>query len=412
MSAATTPRPARVLYVVSLFPCWSETFIVREIAALIAAGVDVRILSLKRPSEKMVQPDAAALMGRALHPRPGARGWPAIIAAGLANIRVVAAAKLRIIGGLWRHPTLALKSLFALARGLEHLTEIRAFDPQFIHAHWATYPSTVAATLAKILGRPYGFTCHAHDIFVDDHLLRWKIETAALPVTISRYNGDWLSTHITPQAHERLKIVHCGADLKMFPYRREDRADDLLIGVGRLDPIKGFDVLIEALAILAKEGRQFRCKLIGEGPQRAQLESAIARLGLAAHVELLGARPQVEVRELLYAATAFVLPCVIAADGNRDGIPVALMEAMAAGTPVISSKVSGIPELIEDEREGLLIDERDTDALAAALRRMLDETDLRERCAFAARAKVEREFDAVREGDKLLQLMGEVVDAG
>ncbi|MEO8459693.1 MAG: glycosyltransferase [Dokdonella sp.] len=412
MSAAAKPRPARVLYVVSLFPCWSETFIVREIAALIKAGVDVRILSLKRPSEKMVQPDAAALMNRALHPRPGVRGWPAIIVAGLANIRIVAAAKLRIVGSLWRHPALALKSLFALARGLEHLSQIRAFDPQFIHAHWATYPSTVAATLARILGRPYGFTCHAHDIFVDDHLLRWKIETAALPVTISRYNVDWLTAHTTPQARERLHVVHCGADLKMFPYRRAGRADDLLIGVGRLDPIKGFDVLIEALAMLAKEGRTFRCKLIGEGAQRAQLESSIARHDLAARIELLGARPQAEVRELLYAATAFVLPCVIAADGNRDGIPVALMEAMAAGTPVISARVSGIPELIEDGCEGLLIAERDVAALAVALRRVLDEDDLRERCAFAARAKVEREFDAEREGEKLLQLMGEVFNAG
>jgi colanic acid/amylovoran biosynthesis glycosyltransferase len=398
-------RPPRLLYVVSLFPCWSETFIVREIAALIAAGADVRILSLKPPSEKLVHPEAERLLPRVRHPlSPG----PAALrraAALLAHPRALSSLALALGRALAWHPIELAKSLEAVARAVEQLAWVREFDPDVIHAHWASYPSTAALALGRLLGKPFGFTCHAHDIFVHDHLLREKIESAAVPVTISRYNVDWLAEQVTARARERLTVIHCGVDLPTLPFQQDEgREQDLIVTVGRLDPIKGFDILIDALAELKGRGRRFRCQIIGEGPLRSELQTRIDRQGLSRLVELVGARPQSEVRAALCAATVFTLPSLIAPSGDRDGIPVSLMEAMAAGAPVVSTRVSGIPELIEDEREGLLVAPQDSPALAEALARLLDDAALRRRLAVAARAKIEREFDAAREANKLLEL--------
>ena len=396
--------PLRVLYVVSLFPCWSETFIAREIAALVAAGVDVRILSLKPPAETLVQADAALLLPRAQHPCTGLGGSLQALAAILRRPWLTAGAAVRIGWRLRRQPVALAKSLAALARGLAALGWIERFAPQFVHAHWGTYPSTVAMTLARALGVPFGFTAHAHDIFVDDHLLKEKIERARLPLTISRYNIDWLARTVTPSARERLHVVHCGVDLAASRYRREERAGDLLVAVGRLDPIKGFDVLVEALALLDARGTRFRCRIIGEGPERGALVARIRRHGLADRIDICGAQPQEAVQAALHEAALFVLPCVVAADGNRDGIPVAMMEAMAAGAPVVSTRVSGIPELV-GEGEGVLVAPNDASALADALAGLLADPARRERIALAARRKVEREFDARREALRLLGLL-------
>ena len=400
----------RVVYVVSLFPCWSETFIVREITTLIASGVDVMIVSLKPPSEKMVQPDAEALMPRAVHPLPAGKAVFAWLGAAFAHFGTLASCTGAIVARLWREPKAMAKSLVTLARATEQLGRIRKFDPDIIHAHWGTYPSTAAWALAKMLKKPFGFTCHAHDIFIDNQLLKEKIEGAAVPVTISNYNVDWLMRHATPVARARLNVVHCGVDLGALPFRREGREQGLIVAVGRLDPIKGFDVLIGALAELKKAGRMFRCRIIGEGEKRAELEAMISREGLGANVELVGARPQAEVRAALYAAHVFALPSVVAPDGNRDGIPVALMEAMAAGTPSVSTFVSGIPELIEPDRSGLLVPPGNVAALANALARLLDDAALCDALATEARRKVEREFDAEREAKKLLALFEGALD--
>jgi colanic acid/amylovoran biosynthesis glycosyltransferase len=397
-------RPPRLLYVVSLFPCWSETFIVREVAALLAAGADVRILSLKAPAESLVHPEAEQLLSRVRHPLTPERALRRRAAALLAHPRQLSSLTLALTRALARRPVELVKSLEAVARAVEQLDWVREFDPDVIHAHWATYPSTAALALGRLVGKPFGFTSHAHDIFLHDHLLREKIESAAVPVTVSRYNVAWLADHVTTRAGDRLSVIHCGVDLAKLPFRDDEREEDLIVTVGRLDPIKGFDVLIDALADLNERGRRFRCQIIGEGALRRELQARIDRQRLSPLVELVGARPQAEVRAALGRATVFALPSQIAASGDRDGIPVSLMEAMAAGAPLVSTRVSGIPELIEDEREGLLVPPQDPRQLARALARLFDDAALRRRLALAARAKIERDFDAAAEANKLLEL--------
>ena len=406
------PALQRAVYIVSLFPSWSETFIVREVGTLIDSGVDVRIISLKRPSQDLVQSDAAVLLDRVRHPGTVLHSLGGTLAILARNPRSVVGSFATVIAQLWRQPVVLLKSLFALLRGLEQAAWLREFDPQVIHSHWATYPSTAAWALGRALDKPFSFTCHAHDIFVEHQMLARKIEDAALAVTISRYNVEWLRTHATPLAEHKLKVVHCGVDLDKTSWQPGGREPHSLLAVGRLDPVKGFASLIQALALLHKRGLPFDCRIVGSGPLEAELRRLADDLGVSNRIEFSGAQPQAMVRAWMNSATLFVLPSEVAADGNRDGIPVALMEAMASGCPVISTRVSGIPELIEDDLQGLLVDEREPVALADALQRLLEDASLRERLALAARRHVEREFDARTEATRLRGFMEQLVDVG
>ncbi len=395
----------RIVYVVSLFPSLSETFIVREINALIERGVDVRIISLKKPSKDLLQTDSAALLDRVRHPQPLAGAlrdsWQAL----RLNPRAVLRALALILADSWRRPDVAVKSVVTLFRALQHVPWLQRFDPQLLHAHWATYPSTAAWALGCVLGRPFSFTCHAHDIFIEKQLLARKIRESALAVTISRHNVDWLCTHATPMAQDKLKVIHCGVDMQRAPWQMLHRDVRMMLAVGRLDPVKGFETLIDAVALLQARGIELNCRLVGSGPLDPMLRRRAMERGVASRIEFTGAQTQERIRDWMGTATMFVLPSQVAADGNRDGIPVALMEAMAAGCPVVSTRVSGIPELIEDDEHGVLVEQRDPVALADAIARLLESDELRQRLATGARARVESQFDARKEAGRLHELM-------
>ncbi|MDN5781853.1 MAG: glycosyltransferase [Luteimonas sp.] len=394
-----------MVYVVSLFPCWSETFIVREINALIESGVDVRVLSLKPATEALVHDDAAALLDRVRHPGNGLKAVGSQLRGMLRHPWILLHALANVIADGWRTPRTAAKSVAALLRGMEHVDWLRDFRPDFIHAHWATYPSTVAWALGRMLGRPFGFTCHAHDIFVERQMLTRKIEEASLAVTISRYNIDWLAANVTSCAAERLRLVHCGVDLSTFPWHDEGREPNTILAVGRLDPVKGFETLIDALAALHAGGIEFRCRLVGAGPLDATLRERARNHGIGALVEFTGARSQDDVRTWMRTSTVFAMPSRIGDDGDRDGIPVALMEAMASGCAAVGTRVSGIPELISDGIDGLLVEPRDPVALARALQRLLRDGTLRRRLSIRARERIERDFDSRKEAARLHLLM-------
>lgn len=403
--AATGTQPLRVLYVVSLFPCWSETFIVREILGLLKQGVDIRIVSLKAACEPLVQPDARALLDRVRY-APGTLASLHIVLPQLLLHPWQSAGELwPLCRSLWRRPAELAKSVVSWWRTLAIMPQVRDFAPDHIHAHWATYPSTAARIFANRLGRPWSFTGHAHDIFIHDQDLSNKLCQADFSVTISEYNRRQLSRRMPAQLHERLAVVHCGVVTEDLPFNATGHAPRQIIAVGRLDPIKGFRYLIEACALLHRQGVEFQCELIGDGPLRAELQAAINQAGLGAHVHLLGALPQEEVRSRIAKATVFALPSVQLADGNADGIPVALMETMASGTVAVSTRVSGIPELIQDDENGLLVEPGRADQLADAIRRLLDDPALRARLALAARQRIVEDFEADIEAGKLLARM-------
>ncbi len=407
------PEPAmahayKALYVVSLFPCWSETFIVREIQGLMERGADVRIVSLRHPSEALVQSDARGLLDRVSYPPTG----PASAASALRELARAPGVHLRILAALAirlaRRPEALAKSLVAWWRTLSLVPRVREVAPDWIHAHWATYPSTSALVLSRALGVPFSFTAHAHDIFVEDHLLREKLAAARFTVTISEFNRDLLARRYGPQSVDRVRVIHCGVRPGELPWRPSgERAPGRLLAVGRLDEIKGFPVLVDACAKLQEAGVAFSLEIVGEGELRASLEERIRALGLGERVRLSGALPQEEVRARLYRASVFVMPSVVASDGNMDGIPVALMEAMAVGIPVVTTRVSGIPEIVTDGSSGRLVSPGDAQGLADAIRGLLDDPDAGRRLATGARETVERHFDATREASRLHGLVSQ-----
>lgn len=400
----------KVVYVVSMFPSWPETFILREIKTLLNDGVDVRIVSMRHSSDKLVQTDAHDLLSRVHYPSPWFSSLVSVLRELLSQPVRTARVPIGIVLQQWRRPAVMLKGLVTWYRAIGLLKDVEVFDPDHIHAHWATYASTGAMILAGHLGKSFSFTAHAHDIFTEDQLMNEKLRAAAFVATISRYNRKYLRARYPAAEEANIEIVHCGVPGRERPDVAGPadllaRQAPLILSVGRHDEVKGFPTLLKACRLLRDQGMEFRCEIVGDGPLRKSLEREIQELNLEDYVHLVGARPFQEVERKLERADVFVLPSQKAPSGNMDGIPVALMEAMASGTPVISTRISGIPELVENGHTGLLVPPADPVALARSLRRMLEEPALRARCIEGARLKVSREFNAENEARKLLNLI-------
>ena len=398
--------PSRILYFVSQFPCISETFIVNEIQGMIDAGVDIRILSLKAADLNIVHPAAKNLLDRVIYPLPPlqslAQGVQSILQSPLSNIKLA----LQIFSAFWKNPIVLLKTFIAYWRALALLKTISKWNPEWIHAHWATYSSTAGLAIANALDLPFSFTSHSHDIFPDSQLLKEKYKAAAFTATISKHNLSRIKNHVSESlVNQKTKVIHCGIYLNHYPFDRSQQKPQEIISVGRLMGTKGFDILIQACAKLREKGIPFHCTIIGEGFYRERLEKLIHTLDLKDCVQLLGAKSQEEVRLALLQSSVFVLPAVIDTDGKAEGIPVCLMEAMASGTPVGSTRLSGIPELIEDGENGFLTTPGSVDELTEQLQNLFSDLALREKFALNARKTIEASFNAEHEAKRLLEEM-------
>lgn len=403
------PASSRVGYVVKSYPRYSETFIVTEILAHEAAGLSLEIFSLRPPRDSHFQ-DMIARVRANVHYVPP---WTPDLIEFWSSLQTAA----RDLPNLW--PVLAEEELAAptdlyqavwLARaarrrGLEHL-----------HAHFASSATTITRLAARLAGLPYSFTAHAKDIFhesvtADD--LRRKLNDAAAVITVSDYNVDYLRATYGPAASGVHRLYN-GLELERFPYAEPRHRLPLVVGVGRLVEKKGFADLIEACGVLHRQGRHFSCQIIGDGELKSALRAQIDALGLTDIVQLIGPRPQAEIVNLVQSAAVFAAPCVVGADGNRDGLPTVLLEAMALGTPCISTDVTGIPEVIEHGRTGLIVQQHCPDDLAAAIARLLDSEDERVALARQARRRIEADFDSQCNSSILRQLFatGSPVTAG
>jgi glycosyltransferase involved in cell wall biosynthesis len=384
-------EPTRVGYVLKRYPRYSETFIVNEILAHERAGLSVDIFALRPPNDTHFQDAISRVRASVTYlPCQGVKAadwWHEVdeanrhlpglfalldAASGVDAIEVLQAAML---------------ARECQSRGLTHL-----------HAHFATSATTVARLAARFAGLPYSFTAHAKDIFHDSvcrHDFERKLTDAAAVVTVSDFNFQFL--HDTYRgASARVERIYNGLDLDQFSYKTPDARPPRIVAVGRLVEKKGFSDLIEACAILKKRGLRFSCGIVGTGPLQPDLQQQIARLGLDRQVELLGPRPQAEVIRLMQEACALVAPCVVGEDGNRDGLPTVLLEAMALGTPCISTDVTGIPEVIRNDETGIMVPQRDPLSLANAVAKLVSSSKFSVRLASAARQLIESEFDVNR----------------
>lgn len=386
--------PPRLAYLANLFPNLIETMIFREVEGLRARGLEIHTVSLRRPEARLVPPEAEALAIATYYllPMPLWRLLLRQLAAMLRRpVRYWATLRLVVMG---RHddPWSRLRSFAHALQGMALMPEVERLDVEHLHAHWATGATTCALVLSRMLDLPFSFTAHAYDIWRERLALPEKLRAARFVVTCTGHNAEHLARcyGVDPR---KIQTVHHGTDTERFGYaERPARAVPTLIAVGRLVEQKGFDRLLAACARLAKEGVAFRCLIVGEGPLRPALEASARALGVADRVELTGQVLQDELAGLYAAADVFALFCRPASDDDRDGIPNVMIEAMATGLPVVSTRFSGIPELVIDGETGLLASVDDADEQAAALRRALLDPALRARLGCAARRKVEREF--------------------
>jgi len=408
----TSPESMVVAYILLRFPCLTETFVADEMRAVADLGALVRIVSLRRQRPGPVQPLSKRLKSEACY-APGAlslRTWWAQAH----FLRSSPHLYLRLLLGLLRCPGATkvgfLKRMEIFLKSVAVAYGCRSAGISVFHSHFAGLPGMAAAVCGQLLGRPHTVTVHAYDLFVEQGLLGYVLGPAAHVVCISQYNAETIK-RLRLCAEERISVIHCGVDLTQFPYnvpaglgRRSGQDPVRILSVGSLIPKKGHKHLIAACGLLRDRGVPFACSIIGAGSEEKDLRRQIGSLGLESHIELLGARTRPEVVEEYAGHHIFVLPCVEAPGGDKDGIPVVLMEAGATGLPLISTPVSGIPELIHDNQTGLLAVPGDPRMLADAIMRLAENPELAEALSREARKRVEQEFNLQRTAASLLEV--------
>ncbi|MDF1488560.1 glycosyltransferase [Tessaracoccus caeni] len=402
LSAARTVGDGPIGYVLKMYPRFSETFIVSEILAREAAGEEIVVYSLRPPADGRFHAELALVkapvhyLPRSSSARASWRTWsaaPAELRPGLAAVLPL----LLDTSADEAEQAVALATL-ATQHGVRHL-----------HAHFASVATTVARLAGAITGLPYSFTAHAKDIFhedVDPQDLAIKLREAHHAITISDYNDSHLRRRFGEEACHGLRLVRNGLNLDRFPLRRPPQRDAVarLLGVGRLVEKKGFDLLIQAAGALTERGVPCQVDIVGDGPLRGALEAAIRERGLEDVVTLLGPRTQSEVRRLFQEVDLFVAPFVVGSDGNADGLPTVLLEAMASGVPCVAADVTAVGEVVRDRETGWLVPSGDLPALVDAIADALHpETDIAS-VVSSARALVVREYDSVRQAARLCAL--------
>ncbi|GAB3208557.1 glycosyltransferase [Marinactinospora thermotolerans] len=390
----------RIGYVLKMYPRFSETFVVTEVLAREARGADIELFSLRLPNDGRFHDTLSRVQAPVTY-LPHTRLRAAELWETLARVNA-----LRPIGPDALTALLAADARDA-AQAMELAVHVTERGITHLHAHFGSVATTVARLTSLITGVPYSFTAHAKDIFhasVEPADLAAKLADAHHVVTVSDYNVGHLTDRYGSAAR-RVYRVYNGLDLSAHPYRDPVDRLPLIAAVGRLVEKKGFDVLLEACALLVARGVRFRCRIAGTGALAGELTALAERLGLAGTVEFTGPLPQPRVRELVGAAAVFAAPCVVGSDGNADGLPTVLLEAMALGTPCVSTDVTGIPEVVRDGETGLVVAQRDPAALADALAALLADPTLRVGLARAGRALVEREFDAAVQAGRLDALL-------
>ena len=404
--------PLRVAYIMSRFPKLTETFILFEMTAVERQGVDIWLFPLLHEREATMHPEAAPYVARATYlPFLSAR----ILASQWAFLRRSPRRYLGALGtmiaGTWRNPNFLVGGIGIFPKVVHAAGLMERDGVRHVHCHFATHPALAGLLIHRLTGIPYSFTAHGSDLHVDRTMLCQKVAEAAFAVTISKDNRAVFERECGAPI-PTLEVIHCGVDTAAF--HPVPRATDVgrpmaILAIGTLHEVKGQTHLIEACRRLAADGVDFVCRFIGDGPDRPALERQIAEAGLTDRVELLGQRPRDEVIGLLGTSDVLVAPSVPTKGGKREGIPVVLMEAMSAGLPVVASSLSGIPELVADGVTGLLVPPGDPAAIAAALRRLADDPDLRTRLGVAARGRVVADFDVDRSATRLISRFAAVV---
>ncbi|MBE0480632.1 MAG: glycosyltransferase family 4 protein [Dehalococcoidia bacterium] len=397
----------RVGYILKRYPRYSETFVVNEIIAHEKAGLEIDIFSLRYPEDQHFQD---------------------IISRVQAPVRYVQADEgksnsfwnlLKKGQGCLPYFWSSLQSAISsegrdVYQAMVIAMEVKEKSIQHLHAHFASKAATIARLASGMAGISYSVTAHAKDIFHEDisfDEVQSNLAEAAYVITVSDFNVKYLR-EVYGIDGDKVRRIYNGLDLTRFPYRTPKDRPPAIIAVGRLVEKKGFSDLVEACNLLSQRRIDYECLIIGAGPLESELQRQIEGACLQERVTLLGPRPQNEVIQRIQGSAAMAAPCIIAGDRDKDGLPTVLVEAMALGTPCVSTDVTGIPEIVVEGKTGLVVPQRDPSHLADALEALLTQPGLRTRLSDRARKLIEEEFDIDRNTEQVRAVFREAWRAG
>lgn len=392
----------KIAYLVNTYPRPSHTFIRREIRALERQGFDIHRFAMRSDRRNLNDPDDKAEDQRTEHVLE--QGEAGLFLGALACALRHPLRMAQAIGVAWRQggrARLRLKHLIYVAEAAYIARRCKALGVQHLHAHFGTNSATVA-DLQRILGGPrWSFTTHGPEEFDAPVALSLgeKAAAASFTVAVSSFGRSQLCRWAPVDIWPRIKVVHCGIEPERFPEPESAEPGKRLVAIGRFSEQKGFPILIEALAIAARKEPDLRLTLVGDGELRGEIEALIERYTLRRHVTLTGWLPEEQVRAELAAANALVLPSF------AEGLPMVVMEAMAAGRPVIATSIAGVPELVTPS-VGWLVPAGDASALAEAMETFAKTPDdTRAAMGQAARARVMERHDVNQEAARLGELI-------
>jgi glycosyltransferase involved in cell wall biosynthesis len=398
----------RLIYVIGTYPGLTTTFIDREIKILRQLGANLQVVAIRRPAATLPLSKEQQELGQSvIYLLPV--NWLRFITGNLYFLLFCPWVYFNTLFYLLTRSQLHLRerlmTFVHFAEGVytAYILHNHSFDQ--LHAHFVDRAAIVALVVSRLLNIPYSLTAHANDIYIKPVLLPEKVAGAKFITTCTAYNQSYLSQILGDRLNGKLHLIYHGFDLAAYqPSPQLSRDCQLLLSIGRLTEKKGFNHLIAACGYLKNQGYNFTCHIVGEGPLRRALQNQIAELELENVVILCGAMPFEAVLEKYRQASLFVLPCIMAKDGDRDGIPNVLIEAMAMQVPVVSTHLSGIPELVQDRVNGLLVPPSDEEALTQALAELLDTPALATQLGQRGRQTVIKNFDVQRNVQHLFDL--------
>jgi len=398
----------KIVYIVSRFPMLTETFILREIEEVKHRGIEVEIFSLRNVKLNETTHLGSHELIKNTWYFPfflSFRIWKAVFfyltTRPWCTIEIFA----KIIRTHFMNPIFLLKTLAIFPKALTISRLLKDMKAIKIHAHWATLPTTVAWIISKLNGCGFTFTGHAWDIFQVDNMLEDKILAADKVITCTNFNRKYLVEKYPNINSDKVAVVYHGLDFSQFtPCVKEEESTFTILSIGRLNEKKGFHYLLEACHVLRQSEIPFRCQIIYvDGHFKKEIFQLYHNLKLEDCVQFIPEMPQEELNKYYKSADCFVLPCVVTENGNRDGIPNVIIEALAMKLPVVTTFVSGLPEVIKDGQNGLLVQPGNAKDVASAIERLYRDKKLREMLGEAGREKVYQQFEISATVDRLLK---------
>jgi glycosyltransferase involved in cell wall biosynthesis len=399
----------KIAYIVSRFPHLPETFILREMISLEQLGWQIELYPLIVQRQELIHREARPWLARAQ-----TVPWFSfdLLQANFSRLfrepRRYLSLFLRALRENLQSPKFLARTLILFPRAVWMAERFKADSIEHIHAHYATHPALVAWLISQLTGISYSITVHAHDIFAEKPMLATKLQDSVFISAISEFNRKYLVDMFGSRVQQKTQVVRCGIDPVYYGSKNGSHtsiAGQLeILSIGSLQPYKGHIFLVRACKELRRREIPFHCRIVGGGELQPLLERTIQENQLHGLVELLGPRTQDEVSQLLRTANCYVQPSVITPSGKMEGIPVALMEAMASGIPVIATSISGIPELVKNGETGWLVPPENVEALADALAQVYNDPTEAYKRAQSGKRWVLAEFELSSNVKKLSSL--------